>query len=58
MTRCYISEQIAAHCNEPDTESCERCDGTITISIEGGYDVLICDDEDCGHKVWADGDEY
>ncbi len=55
---CGISNQIAEHCNEPDTDECEVCGASVTMSDEGGFDILICDDKDCNHKVWADGDEY
>ena len=53
-----IENQIAINCNEPDEEYCSECESEMTISSEGGYDVLICDNKECGHKVWADGDEY
>ena len=58
MTGCYVSNQIADYCDMPDEECCTECHSEMTISLEGGYDVLICDNEECGHKVWADGQEY
>lgn len=53
---CYVSNQIADYCNEPEAEECTECASSVTASMEGGYEILICDN--CGHKVWADGDEY
>ena len=55
---CGISNQIAEHCNEPEGDECEECGSSVTMSMEGGFDILICDDKDCNHKVWADGQEY
>jgi len=53
---CGISNQIAEHCNEPEGDECTKCGSSVTMSDEGGFDILICDNNECGHK--ADGDEY
>lgn len=50
-----IENQIAINADEQEVY-CSECEGEMTLSIEGGYDILICDN--CSHKVWADGDEY
>ena len=52
-----IENQIADHCNE-DESTCSVCNESMTLSSEGGYDILICDSSVCDYKVWADGDEY
>lgn len=52
---CGISDQIAKHCDEFEF-ICSECEGEMTMSDEGGYEILICNE--CQHKVWADGDEY
>jgi len=46
MTRCYVSEQIADHCNEPEEIYCPECDGTMTSDDDAD---LVCDDIECGH---------
>ncbi|MCP4987612.1 MAG: hypothetical protein GY928_16600 [Colwellia sp.] len=56
MSNCYISNQIADYCNEPEADECPECGAEMTISQEGGYEVLCCDK--CDYKVWADGQEY
>ena len=53
---CYISNQIAEYCNEPEATECLECGSSMTISQEGGYEVLCCDE--CDYKIWTDGDEY
>jgi len=58
MSRCHVSEEIAKHCNEPREDECQVCGFSVDSSMEGGYEILICADDKCGHKVWADGDEY
>ncbi len=58
MSNCTVSKQIAEHCNSAEETECEICKSAMTSSMEGGYEILICDDKECGHKVWADGDEY
>ena len=52
-----IENQIADYCNEEEA-ACLVCNESMTLSSEGGYDILICDNADCDYKVWADGDEY
>ncbi len=52
MTRCYVSEQIAAHCNQPEPAECPRCNSSMTDD-EGD---LVCDDEfneHCDHVIYA-----
>lgn len=49
MTRCYVSEQIAAHCNEPEPAECPRCNSSMTDN-EGD---LVCDNEHCNHVIYA-----
>ena len=46
MTRCCVSEQIAAHCNEPEEIECPDCCGTMSFDGDGD---LMCDDIECGH---------
>ncbi len=53
---CKVANDIAEHANQADEAECEKCQSSMTISQEGGYEVLCCDK--CEHKVWADGDEY
>lgn len=57
MSNCHVSNQVAKQCNEDEAE-CSVCSSPMTSSLEGGYEILICDSAECGHKVWADGDEY
>ena len=42
MTRCYVSEQIAAHCNQDEEllECCFHCDEAIEEDDES-HEVLI-----------------
>ena len=52
MTRCYVSEQIAAHCNQPEPVECPGCNSSMTDD-EGD---LVCDDEFneyCDHVIYA-----
>jgi len=30
MTGCYVSNQIADYCNEPDEEYCPDCESPVT----------------------------
>lgn len=53
---CPVSNQIAELANTGEEAECEKCQSEMTVSVEGCYGILICDE--CGHKVWADGDEY
>jgi len=56
MTRCYVSEQIAAHCDQPESVECPRCNGSMTDD-EGDW---VCEDEfneHCDHVIYAP-DEY
>jgi len=58
LTRCYVSEQIAEHCNEPEAIECPRCNSSMTDD-EGD---LVCDDEfneHCDHVIYApDEDDF
>jgi len=55
MTRCYVSEQIAAHCNEPETPECTTCNDSM--SNDDGD--LVCDNEECTHVIYApDEDDF
>lgn len=56
MSDCHIANQISQHCNSPEEAECEVCLSSMTEVAERGHGLLICDS--CGHKVWADGDEY
>ncbi len=47
---CYVSSQIAAHCDEQETY-CEICGSTMTQDI--GDDFLECDN--CEHKQFLEG---
>ena len=47
---CYVSSQIAAHCDEHETY-CEICGSTMTQDI--GNDFLECDN--CEHKQFLEG---
>ena len=52
MTRCYVSEQIAEHCNQPEPVECPNCNSSMTDD-EGD---LVCDDEfneHCDHVIYA-----
>ena len=42
--RCIISEQIAAHCNQPEEAECPVCFGSMNNDV---HDDMNCDDEDC-----------
>ena len=55
MTRCYVSEQIAAHCNQDEAPECESCYSSMTC--EDGD--LVCDNEECGNVIYApDEDDF
>ena len=47
MSRCYVSDQIADHCNEYE-EYCPECDSTMHYDKDGD---LECDDIECGHVM-------
>ena len=51
MTRCYVSEQIAAYCDEPEQTECPRC-GSSMIEEDGD---LVCEDQ---FKEWCDYVQY
>ena len=44
MNRCYVSEQIAAYCNQPEEPECPLCFGPMN---NNGLDDMNCDDECC-----------
>ena len=55
MTRCYVSESIAAHCNQPEEPECPLC---YSVMSQDDRD-LVCEDEECGHVIYApDEDSY
>ena len=55
MDRCYVSEQIAEHCNQPEPIECPECNGGMTQNDDGDY---ICDDsENCDGFVSCTQDE-
>ena len=55
MSRCYVSEQIASYCNQPEEPECPLC--YSSMSDESGD--LVCEDELCGHVIYApDEDGY
>ncbi len=43
---CYISNQIAEHCNQNDESICPKCGGNMYIEL--GETDLIC--EECEYK--------
>ena len=47
MNRCYISEQIAEHCNEEEC-FCPKCMGNMYY-CDTRHDVLVC--VECHHEV-------
>jgi hypothetical protein len=54
MTRCYVSEQIAAHCNEQEEAECPVCYGSMN---NDGLDDMNCDDEECSGAFNAPGED-
>jgi hypothetical protein len=55
MTRCYVSEQIAKHCDEPDELECPKCGGGVTQDD----DDYTCDAEECDGVIYApDEDDF
>ena len=54
MTRCYVSEQIAAHCDDPEPTYCPECESEMTCDDVGD---LECDDIECGHVIIMNWDE-
>ena len=48
MTRCYVSEQIAAYCKELEEVECPVCGGGMTEQDGNNYIYLACDDKECG----------
>ena len=55
MNRCYVSEQIAKHCNEPEANECPKCGGSMTCDDAG----LACDDDTCTGVIYApDEDDF
>ena len=51
MDRCYISEQIADYCNQPEPLECPVCGEGMTQD-EYGCDYF-CDDEECSGVIYA-----
>lgn len=49
MKRCYVSESIAAHCNQPEEPECSHCHSGM--SNEDGD--LVCDSKYCDHVIYA-----
>lgn len=56
MNRCYVSEQIANHCNEPEPEYCLKDGGELTQTghLEHRIDVAELECDDCGQVHWYD----
>ena len=50
MTRCYVSEQIAEYCNQPEEAECP-CGSSMTYDNDGD---LQCDE--CEHVIIDDAD--
>ena len=50
MTRCYVSEKIAEHCNQPEEAECP-CGSSMTYNNDGD---LKCDDIKCDHVIIID----
>ena len=49
MGRCYVSEQIAAYCNQPEEPECPLCYSSMSQDDRD----LVCEDELCGHVIYA-----
>ena len=49
MKRCYVNEQIAAHCNQPEEPECPLCYSSMSQDDRD----LVCEDELCGHVIYA-----
>jgi len=52
---CYVSNQVAEHCNEKEVY-CSECGANMYLETERSFSLFAC--SECSHKVWADGDEY
>jgi len=48
MTRCYVSEQIAKHCDNEHETFCPICHGNMYIQED---DRVIVECESCGHEI-------
>ena len=53
MTRCYVSEQIAAYCSQEEEAECPECGSGMTYDNDGD---LQCDE--CDHVIIIDDGEY
>ncbi len=53
MTRCYVSEQIANHCNQPEEAECPECGSSMTYDNDGD---LACDE--CEHVIIIDDADF
>ena len=54
MTGCYVSNQIADYCNEPDEEYCPECESQVTEQYFCGNTWLECDNQQCGYTSEED----
>jgi len=50
MTYCYISNQIAKHCDE-ETKYCPECDSELSEGFIDSLEYLECDNDECDYCV-------
>ena len=56
MSRCYVSEQIAELCNQPEPAECPKCGKGMNNDYT--HD-LVCDDSECDGVIYApDEDDF
>ena len=53
MPRCYVSEKIAEHCNQPEEMECPSCGSSMTYDNDGD---LACDE--CELILIVDNADY
>lgn len=51
MEYCHVSNQIAEHCNVVEV-NCPECGAEMTEERDGIDTVLICDNDECEHRIY------
>jgi len=52
---CYISNQIADYCNQPEELFCPECGGEMSHDKDGD---LLCDDIECTGMIILNSDDF
>lgn len=51
MSECGITNQIATHCDEPESDYCPVCESPVTEQHLNRASWLECDNQQCGYVI-------